>query len=200
MKLYYSPGACSLASHISLIETGLKFDLEQVDLREKKTKSGKDFKKINSKGQVPCLETQAGDVLTEGAAILQYIGDRAPEKDLISRAGTFERYQEQEWLNYVATEIHKTIGALFSNKSEEFRTFTLTALSKKLDWLGAHLESRKFLTGSKFTVADAYLFTILSWSKPLKIDLSKWPVLEKYLERVATRPATQQALKAEGLI
>ena len=199
MKLYFSPGACSLASHIALIEAGLKFDLEQVDLRAKKTKSGADFKKINSKGQVPCLETQAGDVLTEGAAILQYIADRAPEKDLISRAGTFERYQEQEWLNYVATEIHKSVGALFSNKNEEFRTFTMTALSKKFDWLSEQIGGKKFLMGEKFNVADAYLFTILTWTKPLNIDLQKWPTLTAYVARVADRPGTQKALKGEGL-
>lgn len=198
MKLYYVPGACSMACHIALKETGLPFEAIKVDGRAKKTSTGEDYWKINSKGQVPCLETQTGDILTEGAAILQYIADRVPEKDLAPRQGTFERYRLQEWLNFVATEVHKGMNALWNPKaSEEVRKNTLENLGRKFDWLTAQMQGRSFLMGSTFTVADAYLYTILSWTKYHKIDMSKWPSLMSYCERVEARPSVREVQKVE---
>lgn len=201
MKLYYSPGACSLASHIALTETGLPFEIESVDLGKKLTKSGADFKRVNPKGQVPCLETQSGENLSEGSAILQYIADRAPEKDLAPRNGTFERYRLQEWLNYVATEVHKGFSPLWNPQiKEEAKAAAITNLSRKFDWLETELQTRPFLMGQQFTVADAYLFTVLSWSKVLKMEMTKWQHLMGYLERVSARPSVKTTLKAEGLL
>lgn len=203
MKLYFSPGACSMASHIALIEAGLQFQAEKVNLKtpEKKTHSGENFLRINPKGYVPALETQTGDVLTEGAAILQYIADRAPEKELAPRAGTFERYKLQEWLTFISSEVHKSMSPLFNPKTPEaYREIAKANLGKRLDWVQEQLQGRPFLMGQTFTVADAYLFTVLGWSKMLGLDLTKWPGLMGYVERVGSRPAVRQTMKAEGLI
>ena len=200
MKLYYSPGACSLSPHIVLREAGYSFDIEKVDLGSKKTESGADYTAVNAKGYVPALKLDDGQVLTEGPVIVQYLADRKPESKLVPANGTAERYKLQEWLNYITAELHKSIGSLFNPKMPEgWQGETRTAIGKKLDYLSRQLEGRSFLTGDSFSVADAYLFTVLGWTKYVGIDLAKWPVLAAYAGRVAQRPAVQAALKAEGL-
>jgi glutathione S-transferase len=201
MKLYYSPGACSLSPHIALLEAGLPFSAEKVDLKAKKTASGADYTPINSKGAVPALELNDGGVLTEGAAIVQYIADQKPESGLAPKAGTIERYRLIEWLNYIASEVHKGYSPLFNPKaSADWKASAHAALASKFDWISAQLGAKPFLMGDTFTVADAYLFTVLSWSGHVGVDLSKWPVLTAYLARVGHRPKVQEALKAEGLV
>jgi len=200
MKLYYTPGACSLAPHISLREAGYQFDLEQVDLVAKKTKSGADYTEINGKGYVPALQLDNGEVLTEAPVILQYIADQKPESGLAPKAGTMERYRTQEWLNFITSELHKGFGALFNPKTpEDYRPVAIERIGQRLDFLAKHLNGKPYLTGDKFTAPDAYLFTVLSWAPHLKISLDKWPTLKAYVERVAGRPQVQAALKAEGL-
>jgi glutathione S-transferase len=165
MKLYYSPAACSLSPHIVLLETGLPFTAEKTDLKSKKTASGVDYLTINSKGAVPALQLDDGRVLTEGAAIVQYLADQRPDSNLAPRAGTFERYQLMEILNYISSEVHKTFTPLFNpSTSSDSKPAILDNLGKKFDWLSARLGDKKFLMGDNFTVADAYLFTVLSWS------------------------------------
>jgi glutathione S-transferase len=201
MKLYYTPGACSLASHIALIEAGLTFDLDKVDLRAKKTSDGGDYLTVSSKGYVPALRLDDGSVLTEGTAIMPYIADRNPASNLAPAAGTIERYRLQEWLGYINSELHKSFGPLFYPATpEEQKTATKALIGKKLDWLQQQLDGKDFLMGSQFTVADAYLFTVLSWTNIVKIDLAQWPKLKAYSDRIATRPAVQAALRAEGLL
>lgn len=202
MKLYFSPGACSLSSHIALREAGLAFDLEQVDLGTKKTKSGADLTTVNPKNYVPALELDNGEVLTEAAVIAQYIADKADGKRLLPAAGTMERYRAQEWLNYIAAELHKGVGQLFNPKMpDDFKKTVKDAiLPAKFDFLSKTLDKRPYLTGDAFSAADAYLFTILNWTGMLGIDLSRWPALTAYQGRVAARPAVQAALKAEGLL
>jgi glutathione S-transferase len=201
MKLYYFSGACSLSPHIVLLEAGLPFTLVKVDSKTKKTETGADYLTINSKGAVPALQFDDGRVLTEGPAIVQYLADQKPESGLAPRAGTFERYQLMEILNYITSEVHKGFAPLFNPASSaEARETAVTALGKKFDWLAAFLGSKKFLLGNTFTVADAYLFTVLNWTGFVKIDLSKWPVLATFQARVAQRPKVQEALKAEGLL
>ena len=200
MKLYFSPGACSLSPHIVSREAGVPIDLEQVDNREKKTKSGKDFWSINPKGQVPVLEIADGERLTEGPVIVQYIADKAPGSGLVPAAGTVDRYRVQEWLNFVSSELHKSFGPIFRPTTpEEFKKISRENLGKRFDWIDRELAGRQYLMGDKFTVADAYLFTVLRWSPRVDIDLSKWPNIKAYVDRVAARPKVQEALKAEGL-
>jgi glutathione S-transferase len=201
MKLFYFPGACSLSPHIVLQEAGIPCTLVKVDLAAKKTQDGADFNAINSKGGVPTLQLDDGKVLTEGPAIVQYLADLKPETGLAPRAGTFERYQLMEMLNYLTSEIHKGLGPLFNPQiSTETREATLTLLAKKFDWLSKQLADKTYLIGNSFTVADAYLFTLLGWSKPTKVDLSKWPVLLAYQAKIAQRPHVQEAMRAEGLL
>jgi glutathione S-transferase len=201
MKLYYFPGACSLSPHIVLLEAGLPFTLAKIDSKTKKTESGADYLKVNSKGAVPALQFDDGRVLTEGPAIVQYLADLKPESGLAPRAGSFERYQLMEILNYLTSEVHRGFSPLFNPAtSAELREATVTALAKKFDWLSGFLGSKTFLLGNTFTVADAYLFTLLNWTGFVKIDLGKWPVLAAYQARVAKRPKVQEALKAEGLL
>ncbi len=200
MKLYFSPGACSLSPHIVLQEAGLPFETEQVDLASKKTKSGADFRAVNPKGSVPALALDDGQVLTEGAVIVQYLADKKPEKKLAPPAGGMERYRLQEWLNYIASEMHKGFSPLFSPKaSDEWKQVVKGNLATRFDYLSAQLGSKPYLLGDHFSVADAYLFTILRWTAPTKIDMSKWPVLQNYMARVAARPAVASTLIAEGL-
>jgi len=200
MKLFYTPGACSLAPHIVLQELGIKFDTEQVDLKTKKTKSGGDFTKVNPKGSVPTLQLDNGEILTEGAVIMQYLADQKPDAHLIPKVGSFDRYRCQEWLNYIATELHKGFAPLWNDKTpEETRTLAKERLAKGFDYLSEKLKNKGFLM-SDYTVADAYLFTILSWAPIVKIDLAKWPTLLGYVEKVKSRPGTMTALKAEGLL
>jgi glutathione S-transferase len=200
MKLFYSPGACSLSPHIVLLEAGLPFTIVKTDLGTKKTETGADYYTINTKGTVPALQLDDGRVLTEGPAIVQYLADQKAESGLAPRAGTFERYQLMEMLNYITSEVHKGYSPLFNPKiSADWKASALSNLGKKFDWLSGFLGSKTFLMGATFTVADAYLFTVLRWSEHVGVDLAKWPVLTAYRTRVGQRPAVQQALKAEGL-
>lgn len=201
MKLYYSPGACSLSPHIVLIEAALPYTLEKVDLAAKKTDKGVDYLTINSKGGVPALELDDGKVLTEGPAVIQYLADRNPDSGLAPRAGTFERYQLMEMLNYITSEVHKGFGPLFDKQaSAEMKAAAKTALGKKFDWLTSYLKGKSFLLGTNFTVADAYFFTVLNWPAKVGIDLSKWPALAAYHAHIGQRPKVQQALQEEGLL
>jgi glutathione S-transferase len=201
MKLYFSPGACSLASHIALLEAGLDFTLEQVDLRSKRTAGGDDFVAINPKGYVPALEMNDGDILTEGPAILQFIADLVPDRQLAPANGTLARYRLLEWLNFISTELHKSFSPLFRPTStEDMKEAARTGLRNRLTWLAARLEGGDFLTGSQFTVADAYLFTVLGWTSRVQFDLAPWPALAAFVQRVAARPSVQQALRDEGLV
>ena len=201
MKLYYSPGACSLSPHIVLLEAGLPYTLVKTDLKTKKTAGGADYLTINSKGTVPAVELDDGRVLTEGPAIIQYLADQKPESGLAPRAGTFERYQLMEMLNYITSEVHKAFSPLFNPESSaEMKQASVNALTKKFDWLTGFLGDKTFLLGNTFTVADAYLFTVLKWTRIVKIDLARWPALAAYQARIAQRPKVQAALKEEGLL
>jgi glutathione S-transferase len=201
MKLYFSPGACSLSPHIALHEAGLAAETEQVDLKAKTTKSGGDFRAINPKGQVPTLKLDNGEVLTEGPAIVQYIADLKPASKLAPPAGSPERYRLQEWLNFVTSEMHKGIGSLFNPKmNDAWRAVMLEIIAGKLAFVAKSLEGKSYLMGEGFTVADCYAFTILTWTKPNKIDLAPWPALTDYMKRVAARPAVHATLVAEGLV
>jgi len=201
MKLYYWPGACSLSPHIVAREAGVALDLAQLDRGERKTADGVVLSSINGKNQVPVLELDDGQVLTEGPVITQYLADRKPGSDLLPAAGTMERYRVQEWLNYVTSEIHKTFAPLFRpNTPDEFKSISRDFLGQRYDWINGQLAGKKYLTGDKFTVADAYLFVVLRWSPRVGIDLSKWPNIIAYMDRVAARPKVQEALKAEGLV
>jgi glutathione S-transferase len=199
VKLYLTPGACSLSPHIVLREAGLTFDIEKVDLATKQTKSGKDYKSVNPKGYVPALEINGGQVMTEGPAIVQYIADLKPATKLAPAAGTIERYRLQEWLNFITSELHKGIGSLFNDKMPaEWREAVKTTLAARFDVLTKALTGKDYLTGSTFTVADAYLYTVLTWTGYVGIDLAKWPVLKAYVDRVAARPAVKAAHEAEA--
>jgi glutathione S-transferase len=201
MKLYYFSGACSLSPHIVLLELGLPYSLEKVDFATKKTAAGIDYFTINSKGAVPALQLDDGRVLTEGPAIVQYLADQKPESGLAPRAGTFERYRLMEILNYITSEVHKGFAPLFNPKiSADWKASALANIETKFDWLSGFLKDKTFLMGDAFTVADAYLFTVLNWTGNLKIDLGRWPVLTAYQSRIALRPKVQQALKEEGLL
>ncbi len=201
MKLYYSPGACSLAPHIVLREAGFEFDLEKVSLAANKTASGEDFTQINPKGYVPVLKLDDGHMLTEGPAIDQYLADKKPTSGLAPANGTMERYHLIEWLNFISTELHKQFGPLFKPSTpQETRQTQVDLLGKRFDYVVDQLKNKQYLTGDVFTIADAYLFTVLNWGDVLKLDMSKWPVLQKYVARVAARPQVQAALKAEGLL
>jgi glutathione S-transferase len=201
MKLYYSPGACSLSPHIVLLEAGLPFTLEKVDLKSKKTAAGIDYLTVNTKGSVPALQLEDGRVLTEGPAIVQYLADLKPDSGLAPRAGTFERYQLMEILNFITSELHKGYGPLFNPKiSADWKASVLLILDKKLAWVSGFLGNKPYLMGNTFTVADPYLFTVLRWSDHVRIDLAPWPALMAYQARVAQRPKVEQALKDEGLL
>ena len=201
MKLYYSPGACSLSPHIVLYEGGFSFEMEKVDLVSKKTESGADFTAINPKGYVPALVLNDGQVLTEGPAIIQYLADSVPEKKLIPAAGSMERYHVMEWLNFISTELHKGFGPLFNAKAPvEWKTLVKAQLLTRITYVRQQLEGKNWLMGTEFTVADAYLFTVLSWANHVGLDLTSMPQITGYLKRVASRPLVQVALKAEGLL
>lgn len=197
MKLYFSPGACSLSPHIVLREAGLPFELEQVDLKAKKTRAGVAFTTITPKGAVPTLQLDDGQILTEGAAIVQYIADRKPEAKLAPPAGTMERYRLQEWLNYIATELHKGFSPLFRAPTEEAKKPLREALAPRFEFVEKQLAGKQYLLGDHFSAADAYLFTILTWTKFTGVDLSPYPGLTAYVARVAERPAVKAALEAE---
>lgn len=198
MKLYYSAGACSLSPHIVLHELGNKFDVEAVDLGTKKTKSGKDYTKINPKGYVPALELENGEVLTEGPAIVQYLADKA-NSDILPKPGTMERYRAMEMLNYITSELHKSMGSLFDKSiTPEVRKATIEKISKRVDHLDTILGKHPYILGDKFSVADAYAFTVLGWGKWVGVDTAKWKNVSEYMKRIENRPAVQAALQAEA--
>lgn len=201
MKLFLKPGSCSLASHIVLEEIGRPYDTETVDLAKKLTASGADFWAINPKGYVPALLLDDGDLLTEGPAILQYLADLAPELQLAPANGSKARYQLQSWLTFIGTEVHKNFSPFFNPAATpEMKDLARANLQRRLAYTHEQLGGRPFLMGETFSVADAYLFTVLSWAKFIKLDLSDWPNLTAFQARIAARPAVQRALKAEGLI
>jgi glutathione S-transferase len=201
MKLYYSPGACSMAPHIVGREAGHTLDLIKVDIPNKKTAAGDDYWKINPKGYVPALELDDGQVLTEVAIVCQYLADQKPESGLAPKLGTMERYREMEWLNFASSEVHKQLGALFNPKiTPEMREVQLGVIERRFNALEKMLEGKSYALGEQFTVADAYLFTVLRWTTKHQIDLSKWPNIQNFVARVAARPKVQETLKAEGLV
>lgn len=200
MKLFIKPGACSLSPHIVLEELGLPYETEVVDLARKTTASGQDFLAINPKGYVPALLLDSGELLTEGPAIVQYLADLVPAKQLAPANGSIARYQLQSWLTFIGTEVHKSFSPFFNPKApQEWKDIARANLERRLAYIAQQLEGKDYLLGSEFTVADAYLFTVLNWSKFIKLDLGAWPLLLAYQARVAARPAVQAALKAEGL-
>jgi glutathione S-transferase len=201
MKLYYSPGACSLSPHIVAIEAGLPIEFEKVDLAKHQTASGKDFNAINPKGYVPTLQLDDGSVLTEGPAIVQYLADQKPASGLAPANGTIDRYRVQEWLNFIGTELHKNFGPLFNPATPDaVKEISKTNIAKRLAYLNEQLASRQYLMGNNFTVADAYAFTIVNWTNFVKIDLKPYPNVVAYMGRVGARPKVQETLKAEGLM
>ncbi|UOA10022.1 glutathione transferase GstA [Methylobacter sp. S3L5C] len=201
MKLYYSPGACSLSPHIVACEAELPIELIKVDLANKLTENGEDFRQLNPNGYVPLLILDDGNQLSEGPAIIQYLADQAPDKKLIPAAGTFERYKLQQWLNFISTEIHKSFTPLFNaTASETAKELATSILITRLDTVAEHLSSQPYLLGDHFSVADAYLFVTLSWGQYVNIDISRWPALARYAEKISERPTVQKAMKAEGLI
>jgi glutathione S-transferase len=201
MKLYFTPGACSLSPHIVLREAGLPFTTTKVDLKTKVMADGGDFRKINDKGYVPTLQLDDGSILTEGPAIIQYLADQAPASGLAPANGTLARYRLQEWLNFISTELHKQFSPLFNpDTPDAVKEAQRKKLGGRFDWIVGQLGDQPYLTGENFTVADAYLFTVLNWTKFAGIDLAQWPALGAYVARVAARPKVQEALKAEGLI
>jgi glutathione S-transferase len=203
MKLYYAPGACSLSPHIVLREADRRFDLERVDLKAHRTASGADFLQINPKGYVPALQLDGprSPVLTEGPAIVQYIADLVPDAHLAPPSGTFARYHLQEWLNFISSELHKQFGPLFDARTPDTVAQRQRAkIGVRLLYLQDVLDDRAFLMGETFTVADAYLFTILRWCPANGIDLGLYPNLRDYEDRIAERPAVQAALSAEGIL
>ncbi len=200
MKLYYSSGACSLAPHIALRETGVPFEVSKVDLRSHKLADGADYYAINPKGYVPLLELDDGQRLSEVGVILQYIADRKPGT-LAPAFGTMERYRVMEWLNFIATELHKQFSPLWSpDTPDAVKAGQIARLGKRFEYFSQTLGAQPYLTGDKFSVADAYLFTVLNWAPMLKIDLAQWPALTAFQARVAARPAVQESLRAEHLI
>lgn len=200
MKLYYSPGTCSLSPHIALREAGLDFELVKVDSKTKTTERGADYWKINPYGYVPALELDDGEVLTEGPAIVQYIADLKPQAGLAPANGTLERTRLQSALGFINSELHKSIGGLFApNVSEEERRRALEKIDTRLQQLSGKLEGRQWLVNGSYSAADGYLYNVLRWLKFFDVDLSRWPAIAAHSERVGARPAVQAALKAEGL-
>jgi glutathione S-transferase len=198
MKLYFSPGACSFSPHIVLREAGLPFQLEKVDTKTHQTAGGADYYAVNPKGYVPALQMDDGQILTEGAAIVQYIADLKPESKLAPAPGTMARYRLQEWLNFIATELHKAYSPIFRPTTpDEVKQTQRDLIARRLDYVAKHLGGQQYLMGDAFSVADAYLFTILGWSKNVGIDLGKWPTLRPYMDRIRARPAVAAALEAE---
>jgi len=201
MKLYYSPGACSMTPHIILREAHYEFELVRVDIPSKKTADGRDYWQINRMGYVPTLETDDGHFLTEAGVIAQYLADQKPDSGLAPMLGTMERYRLMAWLNFIATEVHKQIGALFNPKlTGECREIQLGVITRRLNALEKMREGKPYVMGDHFTIADAYLFNIINWSKLHKIDLGPWPNIKAHYERIAARPRVQETMKAEGLI
>lgn len=201
MKLYYSPGACSLSPHIVALEAGVKIDIEKVDLKAKKTESGDDYLKVNPRGYVPALKLDDGSVLTEGPAIVQYLGDQKPGSGVVPACGTPDRYRLAELLNFISTELHKGYSPLFKpNTPDAYKEIAKENLFTRFGQVDAQLQGKQYLMGDTFTGADAYLFTVVNWSRIHKIELDRWPNLAAFMERVRKRPKVAEAMKAEGLI
>jgi glutathione S-transferase len=197
MKLYFSPGACSFASHVVLRELGLPFEAVQVDLMKKTTKTGQDFSAINPKGYVPALALDDGAMLTEGPAILQYLADRKPDAKLAPANGTLDRYRLQEWLGFINSELHKSFSPLFNpSSSDDVKQGAKKLLARRFGYVEQQLAGREYLMGT-FTVADAYLYTVLTWTNFVGVDLSPFPNLQAFVARVSARPAVQAAQAAE---
>ncbi len=200
MKLFYKPGACSLSPHIVLREAGLDFSIERVDLVTKKTETGADYLSINPKGQVPALVLDDGSLLTEGVAIVQYLADKVPDRHLIAPSGTLSRYHAIEWLNFIATELHKGFSPLFNpNTPDEYKTIVSERLDKQFSYVDSVLAEHDYLLGKKFSVADAYLFTVSRWANALNLQIKERSHLDQYMARVAERPAVKAALAAEDI-
>jgi glutathione S-transferase len=201
MKLYYAPGACSLAPHIVAREAGIPLNLEKVDLRARTTASGRAFAEINPKGYVPAIEVRDGEVMTEVSALIQYLADQAPQAGLMPAVGTAERYQVLEWIGFVSTEIHKGFGPLWNPASpEEVKRAAKDKLFQRFAYIDQRLAGQSYLTGERFTVADAYLFTVTNWTNFHGLSLTEYPNLAAFMSRVAARPKVQEALEAEGLL
>jgi len=201
MKLFYAPGACSLSPHIVSRELGLPIELKKVNTKDKTMEGGGDYWKVNGRGYVPALELDNGQILTEGPAIVQYLADQKPEAGLAPKAGTWERYRLQEWLNFLTAEVHKQFSPLFKpNTPEDYKKICKENLATRFDWLDKQLAGKDYLMGKQFTVADAYLFVLLNWTKPTGIDLARWPKLAAFHARVGARPKVQEALRTEGLL
>ena len=201
MKLYFAPGACSLSPHIVAREAGIDLQLEKVDTKSHTFGSGGDFYSVNPKGYVPALEIKPGEVLTEGPAIVQYLGDQKPGSGIVPAAGTIERYRLQEMLGYINSEIHKSYSPLFNpNTKPEAAEERKQYLTKRYKYLDEKLAGKEYLVGNKFSAADAYLFTVTNWAQHVKLDLSQFANIQAFQKRVASRPAVQQAMKEEGLI
>src|SRR3979411_3002292 len=201
MKLYYSPGACSLSPHIALLEAGLPYELVKVDIRAKKLENGEDYLKLNPKGQVPALGLDSGEIVTEGPVIVQMIADKVAAKNLAPARDSAERYKLLEWLNFITTELHKNFGPIFSPVlADDAKAFFKDRVMGKFKYIDVQLAGHDYLMGKQFTVADGYLFTMLSWADRMKFDLSDMSNLMAYKARVAARPMVQQALTKEGLM
>jgi glutathione S-transferase len=201
MKLYYSPGVCSLSPHIVIRELGLDVELEKADIRSKKTAGGADFLTVSPKGQVPVLVLDNGQILTEGPVIVQYLADQKPEVGLLPAVGTLERYRVQEWLNDITSELHKNYSPLFNpNAPDEYKTIARNNLAARYRLIDGHLKGKAYLLGDRFTVADAYLFTVTNWAAHAGLDLAPFANLQAFQQRVAARPRVQDAMKEEGLL
>lgn len=201
MKLYYSPGACSLAVNIALHEAGIPFDLERVDNKAKVTKSGANFWDVNPKGVVPVLNLDSGETMTEAAVLLQYVASQKPELNLMPKAGTMDYYRALEWLTFIATELHKQFTPLFKdNTPADYRPIAKDNVLKAFTFVDGHLAGRQWLVGDSFTIADIYLFVVSNWGRFQDIDIAQWPNIKALQERVRNRPKVQDAMKAEGLI
>ena len=200
MRLYVLPGACSLASHIALYESGVKFEIARVDRKNRTTSDGLAFDQVSSKGYVPALRLDDGQILSENVAVLLYIADHTPEAHLAPSGTGLERYRLLEWLAFINSEIHKTFSPLFSPAAgDETKQYMRNQLSKRLDWLDGAVGSNSFLLGGAFTIADAYLFTVLRWGDRVGVDLARWPNLKRNQVAIGTRPKVMMALRAEGL-
>lgn len=200
MKLFYKPGACSLASHITLRESGKDFTLDDVDLMKKRLENGDDFFAVNPKGQVPALLLDDGTLLTEGVAIMQYLADTVPDRQLLAPTSSLSRYKTIEWLNYIATELHKGFTPLFRpDTPEDFKPTVRALLEKKMQYVNDALQDNQWICGSRFSIADAYLFTVLRWAYAVKLNMAGLSNIDAYMARMAERPAVAAALKAEGL-
>jgi glutathione S-transferase len=200
MKLFYKPGACSLASHITLRESGKDFTLDGVDLMKKRLENGDDFFAVNPKGQVPALLLDDGTLLTEGVAIMQYLADTVPDRQLLAPTSSLSRYKTIEWLNYIATELHKGFTPLFRpDTPEEYKPTVRALLEKKMQYVNESLKDEQWICGPRFSIADAYLFTVLRWAYAVKLNMAGLSNIDAYMARMAERPAVAAALKAEGL-